>query len=437
MRNFFCCAALMCIYELSSSQTWTSIAALSDIGASWVNDLKVFENKLYIGGSFNIVNGDTSYWSCQWDGSSITPHPIFVDGGGLGHFDIFHDSLYASGGFNFGFDGQGVAVWNGITWQNASDLWGGEAAIYADSNDLYVGDVWGVVNKKSGNGSFAPLSAPFEGLDRVIYAIIKYNGSIVAAGDFISYDGDTLNSIARWDGNTWQPLGNGFSTCQNCASIVYCLQVFNGELYAGGYFQFADGSPAMDIAKWDGTSWSDVGGSVTSNLNGVVRNMEVAGNKLYAAGDFTQIGFVNASYLASWDGTTWHDEGFDAQGEHGLSCVEAYNGNLYVGTFSYFGDTVTNVYRRSIENSITILDDSIHLSVFPNPSSGALTLNLNSQIQCDYDLEVYNNMGVLTFHNHIQSNQPVNLTLLHQGIYTLLVRRKNEILEQEEFVVQY
>ncbi len=37
-------------------------------------------------------------------------------------------------------------------------------------------------------------------------ALTVYNGELIAGGDFNIAGGVDANSIARWDGNDWQPL---------------------------------------------------------------------------------------------------------------------------------------------------------------------------------------------------------------------------------------
>ena len=440
MKKFFLLPAAFTVINSGSvsAQTWSSIATLTGMDCSYgVDDLKTFDDDLYIIGGFRIANSDSSCWSCHWDGSNLIPHPAFVDGCGIYGLDIFHDSLYAVGGlqFNNGFDGQGVGVWNGTTWQTGSDLFdGGEFAIYADSDDLYIGDWAGLVNKKTGNGSFAPLSDSFEGPNQLVNAIIKYNGNIIAGGYWISYNGDTMNDIARWDGTTWQPLGTGIYVGPGYASWVRCLKVFNGELYVGGYFEFAGGVPARGIAKWNGTSWSDVGGSITSNFGDEIYDMKVYGNALYVVGTFTQIGGVNAKYLASWNGTSWHDEGFDVELDHGLSCVEVYNNAVYVGTVTYSYET-GHVYRASFKTGISVEKDSIDLSIFPNPSSGFLYVNFAFDNPDEYKLEIYAASGTLMYRQFIRTDQSLDLNFLSQGVYTLLLRKRDEVLQRKELIV--
>ena len=74
----------------------------------------------------------------------------------------------------------------------------------------------------------------------------------------------------------WSALGNGIgylNTVQNSEGTadgydapvtgppVASLCIYKGELYAAGFFEFADGL-ANNIAKWNGTKWMPVGSGV-------------------------------------------------------------------------------------------------------------------------------------------------------------------------------
>jgi hypothetical protein len=131
--------------------------------------------------------------------------------------------------------------------------------------------------------------------------------ALYAAGSFVTAGGVTVNDIARWDGTYWSAVGGGMNGPG--ASEVYALVVFDdgrGEaLYAGGFFFSAGGVAASQIARWDGTSWSALG----SGLNKVAYALSVfddgAGPALNAAGDFSLAGGTPVNRIARWDGTNW------------------------------------------------------------------------------------------------------------------------------------
>ncbi len=61
---------------------------------------------------------------------------------------------------------------------------------------------------------------------------------------------------------------------------VFALAMSGTNLYAGGSFNGAGGSPANYLARWDGSSWSTVGGGVNYH----VRALWASGSRLYVGG---------------------------------------------------------------------------------------------------------------------------------------------------------
>ncbi len=71
----------------------------------------------------------------------------------------------------------------------------------------------------------------------------------------------------------------------------------SGNLYVGGSFTSAGGVTVNNIAKWNGTSWSAIGGGVNGNVNTL--HIDSSGN-IYAGGDFTQAGGITVNKIAKW-----------------------------------------------------------------------------------------------------------------------------------------
>src|SRR4029453_8196205 len=104
----------------------------------------------------------------------------------------------------------------------------------------------------------------------------------------------------KWDGLSWSPLGGGVSGSLGVFSfpIVEALAVFDdgggAALYAGGSFTTAGGIPAANIARWNGTTWSALGSGVEAA--GAVRSLAAfddgTGPALYAGGHFSTAGGV-------------------------------------------------------------------------------------------------------------------------------------------------
>src|SRR5438477_9474813 len=82
--------------------------------------------------------------------------------------------------------------------------------------------------------------------------LLVYRNNLIAGGAFYLAGGATANSIAKWNGSSWAPLGSGM------VGVVYALDSYpfidttgtHWELYAGGNFNMAGGVSANNIAKW-------------------------------------------------------------------------------------------------------------------------------------------------------------------------------------------
>jgi len=167
---------------------------------------------------------------------------------------------------------------------------------------------------------------------------------LYAAGWFTRANGLSVNHVARWDGSSWTSVGGGMASAPPSSSVVDCLAVFDSgggdELYAGGRFDTAGGVPAVNIAKWNGTSWSAVGGGLT-NTSGLIYVESMAvwddgdGSALYVGGAFDQAGSATVSNIAKWDGAAWSalGAGFDNR----VRAMEAFDDGdgdtLYAGGY--------------------------------------------------------------------------------------------------------
>src|SRR5262249_38773986 len=116
-----------------------------------------------------------------------------------------------------------------------------------------------------------------------------------------------------WDGATWSALGSGLSLVPGTAFVLALGAFDDGSgpaLYVGGEFTAAGGVVATGIAKWDGTGWSALGSGLAGAHPIVAVGSRTvfddgSGPALYAGGDFTAAGSVAAIDIAAWNGTSW------------------------------------------------------------------------------------------------------------------------------------
>jgi trimeric autotransporter adhesin len=132
------------------------------------------------------------------------------------------------------------------------------------------------------------------------------NGDMIAAGAF-NFTGTTpLTNIARWTGSDWVPFAGGITGTGDTAVVRDLLRLPNGDLLAAGNFTTAGTTPANNIARWDGTTWSPLGPGTNGQIN--VLHLEPDGTIL-AGGSFTTAGGAPALRIARWNGSTWSQVG--------------------------------------------------------------------------------------------------------------------------------
>jgi hypothetical protein len=180
------------------------------------------------------------------------------------------------------------------------------------------------------------------GVDGEIRALVTYDGDLIAGGFFDHAGGVPTSNIARWDGSAWHPLGSGVydAVPDGTTDDVWDMVVWQGDLYVVGGFTHAGNSEVSYLARWDGSTWSDVGGGVSVIGGGPtgLRGIDVHNGKLVIVGAFDYAGGVEAINIAEWDGVEWspvgsgsdpYDDYFNLR-QAALS-VASYKGLLYVG----------------------------------------------------------------------------------------------------------
>jgi hypothetical protein len=157
------------------------------------------------------------------------------------------------------------------------------------------------------------------------------NGNIYVGGRFTNGNGKKY--IAKWDGNSWTKLGGINSSTFN-SNIYSLVNDINNSIYAGG--GFTNGNGNYYVSKWDGSKWSELGGSNNSLFDGVIRTLlsDKNGN-LFIGGNFSNDS--SNFYIAKWDGSSWSELGGSNNSTffgqiNTLS--KDINGNLY--TAGYF-----------------------------------------------------------------------------------------------------
>jgi hypothetical protein len=328
--------------------------------------------RLYVGGSF--TSGAPPYLA-RWNPATGAWSSL---GGGIGagFTNAFMTSLVpfnpgggerlVAGGF---FDNAGgvaqtasLAMWNGTAWQAMGTTWTGgtRGSIWSMATwngRLYVGG--GVVNQP---GTIAGLPwaglaswdgqewlshiTSIAGFSPYVAALQVFNDgsgeALYAAGRFSSIEGVANTAlIARWNGTAWTAVGTGLTSTSTLFGLEG-LTVFDdgggAALYAAGY-AFTGAGPVCNVAKWNGQTWSAIGGQVgTGRLTAIAVFDDGGGSKLYVGG--TAMPLIN--YIARWENSTWTPVGGGVTGPGlppstfpSVFGLGAWQGKLYVaGNFS-------------------------------------------------------------------------------------------------------
>ncbi len=262
---------------------------------------------------------------------------VFDDGGG--------PALYVGGDFITagGETVNHIAKWDGASWSPLGEGTNGEVlalTVFDDGSGpaLYAGGIFttagGVPAKRVAKWDGKAWTTLGEGVDGVssfwVYDFAVFDDgtgpALFVGGNFDTAGGLPANSIARWDGKSWSPVGGGVSG--GTGGEVRALMVFNDgtgpALYAGGSFTIAGDTTVNRIAKWDGKAWSPLAGGMNERVRALTVFDDGSGRALYAGGDFIQAGGVLANRVAKWDGAVWSPLGAGT--------------NRAIGAFTEFND---------------------------------------------------------------------------------------------------
>jgi hypothetical protein len=133
---------------------------------------------------------------------------------------------------------------------------------------------------------------------------------------------------------SWQNVGGGISGDSDGDGIgIVCFANYSGNLFAGGAFDSAGGLPVYNIAQWNGTNWSAIGGGV-KDVNGVaVYGLSAYDSLLFVSGQFNQVGSKSCKGITQWNGSNWDTvgPGLISMFGAGILCVTHYNNEVYAG----------------------------------------------------------------------------------------------------------
>jgi Secretion system C-terminal sorting domain len=235
--------------------------------------------------------------------------------------------------------------------------------------------------------------------------MLMYKGQLHIAGYF------SRINIARWNGSAWERLGG--SVPQANAGVGDIIE-YEGKLIAGGNFcRDNNNTYGNCVAAWDGEQWSYMDSGIV--CGGSFVDFEVFQGELYGVGPIRLL--EGGTYAAKWNGHRWVKFA-DFDGD--MAAITQLNGELYFsGTFEHVNGI--EAYHIVKYSPLAPPLDSLDFGIYPNPTDGELILQ-KIQLQ-DLDLQLYNHLGQrIAPLQALQHDREVHLSLpsgLASGIYYL------------------
>lgn len=150
------------------------------------------------------------------------------------------------------------------------------------------------------------------------------NGDVLVAGTVSINGGPSVPQVVRWDGATWSVVGG---VANGAVNVLLVLP--NGDVVAGGAFTTIGGTAANCLARWNGNGWQAIGGGVSSS---VLALAVLPNGDLFVGGMFATVGNppIASPGIARWNALGWAAANLGFVGTVGRLAVSA-SGELYAG----------------------------------------------------------------------------------------------------------
>jgi hypothetical protein len=273
-----------------------------------VSEMIVYQNELYISGAFDTAGVVPANSIAKWNGSSW-----FSVGLGTNDFntihamEIYNNELYIAGTFDSinGILANHIAKYDGVNWTNVS------TGIHGNNvNDLHVyqNELYAVGVFDSAGYVHSNYITKWDGTewDSLLYgvpygnsAMIEWNNQLLVGSEVDIVMGQAYFSVHAWESNQWNTFSN---------QIFFDLigfETFNNTLYLHGRGSLTGSIGYSYVAQWSGTTWKNVGTGLNKNVDDLI----VFNGELYACGWFDEINHGSYhNYIAKLSDVTGIDE---------------------------------------------------------------------------------------------------------------------------------
>ncbi len=272
----------------------------------------------------------------------------------------FRGDLVAGGAFTSiaGRGTRGLATYTNQVWRPVgrglqAPLIGSSAptaslnAVISDAQyDYYGGNFLGLASINSGyfarqsrtTGEWVPVASPDGAVFRLRQLDLDgagpepsriFAGLGLAGGNFIPA------GLRSFDGQTWRnELGAITLPASSTTAGIYCVEVFEGDLVAGGNFTQIDGASVRFIVRRVNGVWQQMG----TRQIATTRDLLVHDGALYAAGTFG----TGVNGVARWNGADWTTTGFPVASAWRLAI---HNGRLIASSSTATDGSLATIYE--------------------------------------------------------------------------------------------
>ena len=289
---------------------------------------------------------------------------------------------------------------------------------------------------------------PFDAGDYVGF-VFEFRGMTYMTGDFRDPLSGGYCSMMRYNGSDWEYVpGWG----QLLAPIKE-FSIHNDTLYIAGTFRRSMGAPGDLIARFDGSTWDDMGGGLFYEpvpMSGAALDLLWHHNELWVVGMFTRAGDIAAECVAKWNGRQWCSLPADFQGhlpnmvETRIGSITSWRDSVYIaGGFSYIngepvrevaqwlGGDATVACSTPVQVGLAETSQSPSIQISPNPVADELRIlgipdGAHHFMACD-------GLGrrVLAIRTALPT---LDVRLLDPGIYVLVIMGPHgELLAKAKF----
>lgn len=324
--------------------SWQPVAAPIENGN--VHALAALQDgSLAVGGSFTTINADPYPRIARLAGAQWTTLGGFT--GDVNALSVKADGyLYANGAFA---DMSGAARWTGTNWQGIVGDFGTlvhHVVPLTDDQTLISGNLLRVNSVVSGyltilSHAFDPVGSLTDG---PITAVARDGrGGCIVIGSFTTIGGVAANRIARWDGVTFHPLGDGLPSPPRA---VYVPR--NGDVIASGQ-TFPTFGGFGHLARWNGSTWSFFSFPVNQWINAIT---ELPNGDIIVAGSIYTVTPGGIQHVARWNGNTLEPLGEGVNGtpsilRTGADGQPVVGGNIVNSIMQW-----TGTYWRSLDEGL-------------------------------------------------------------------------------------